>query len=312
MKPRLYILVKGAEHFLQWELPFFEQYFEIVDAPSKDAVLFAFGPDVMVAGAEMPALKRVVYILPGFHYYPYFDRIHYYGMSRIIDEAYDLILANPGAIEKTFEGHPRLRICPFAVDITSIKVKRYRTQINSLLHASAPARQKDWTRSRDVMRHTGLPHEVFPPREKGVPQYLWTNFRLYLKARGLIKNAPLLHRGYEAHATLIAKYHEYDGFVHIAAPTPPYYDGKYTATLFEAGLTGAILFWHDTHGHGNDFETIFDLPLEPEAAAREIMEIRRSIDVEAHSRRTVEEIHERLNPAQSIRIRYDAIMEMLA
>ena len=28
--------------------------------------------------------------------------------------------------------------------------------------------------------------------------------------------------------------------------SPSSYDGKYTATLLETGVNGAILFWHDT------------------------------------------------------------------
>lgn len=117
--------------------------------------------------------------------------------------------------------------------------------------------------------------------------------------------------GYESHSVVIEKYHAYDGFVHVAAETPPHVDGKYTATLLEAGLTGCILFWHDTLGLGNDFETVFNLPLDARKAADEILLIRRGIDIESHSKQTSEEIYERVNPQKVMQMRFKKIMEIL-
>jgi hypothetical protein len=120
-------------------------------------------------------------------------------------------------------------------------------------------------------------------------------------------------KGYVSHSRVIRKYQQYDGFVHVAAekPSPVYIDGKYTAALLEAGLTGAILFWHDTLGLGNDLETVFNLPLEPEEAARELRHIRENLDVERHSRLTREEILEKYSPARSISYRAARIKELL-
>jgi hypothetical protein len=102
-----------------------------------------------------------------------------------------------------------------------------------------------------------------------------------------------------------------DGFVHVAAEVPPFVDGKYTATLLEAGLTGAILFWHDTLSLGNDFETVFNLPVEPNTAAAKILEIRSGIHVETHSRLTREEILDRCSPDKVVRMRYERIRLMM-
>lgn len=172
--------------------------------------------------------------------------------------------------------------------------------------------KKDWTRSRDIMLKTRLNYEVFPPRQRGVIERLSLKTRLYLKKKGCLQSAPLLQHGYESHARVVEKYHKYDGFVHVAAETPPYVDGKYTATLLEAGLTGSILFWHDTLGLGNDFETIFDLPLDPILAAQRILQIRDSINIEEHSKQTAKEIYERVNPDHVMKTRSDAIKELLS
>lgn len=311
-KPKLCIHVEKATHFLNWEIPYFKKYFDVVETPSNDSILFVFGPDALASGAKLPARLRVALLFPGFGYNPNHNLIHKYGMERVIDEYYDLIFANPGPIAQAFENSPKLRLCPFSINTDIIGVKQYRKSINNLLHASADYPQKDWTRNKEVMRLTGLPYEVFPPRERTLPQRAWRRVKLRAHQAGIIRNAPLLHMGYENHELVVNKYHEYDSFVHIAAQTPPYVDGKYTATLLEAGLTGAILFWHDTWELGNDFETIFSLPLDPAEAAREIIQIRKNIDVEKHSRRTAEEIRDRVNPDNVMRIRFQAIQEFLS
>jgi len=119
--------------------------------------------------------------------------------------------------------------------------------------------------------------------------------------------------GYASHSATIEKYVEYDGFVHIAKQKQilDRLDGKYTAALLEAGVTGAIIFWHDTYSDGNDFETIFSVSAEPEVAATQIMEIRQNISIEDHSRRTIEEISDRCHPAHIVRRRREAIEGIL-
>lgn len=310
-KTRLYIHIENATHFLKWELPYFKKYFELVDEPSSDAVLFVFGPDALATGAMLPARLRTTLIFPGFSYNPYHNLVHRHGMQRVVDEHYDILFANPGPIAEAFKDCPKLRICPFSVDTDRISVRRFRKSIDSLIHISANYPQKDWTRSRDTMQLTGLKYDVFPPRERSLARRIARRIKNELVDNNRVTNAPLLHAGYDSHDTVIRKYSEYDGFVHIAGETPPFVDGKYTATLLEAGLTGSILFWHDTLGLGNDFETIFSLPKDPQSAAEEILIIRRSIDVETHSRLTAEEVRERVNPDKVMRMRFEAIREML-
>lgn len=310
-KPKLHLHVSEAAHFLSWELPYFKRYFEVVEAPASDTVLFVFGPDMLSSGATLPALVRVAFLVPGFGYNSYFNLVHRLGMQRTIELYYDLVLANPGPIAEVFSGSPKLRLCPYSVNVDGIRPVRYRTRINSLLHASADLPQKDWARSQEVMRQTGLRYEVYPSRKRNLVPDLWYYGGIYMRRRGWLKGSPALNAGYRRHDELIAKYSAYDGFVHIAAQTPPFVDAKYTATLLEAGLTGSILFWHDTLSLGNEFETVFSLPLDPEQAAKEILIIRSSIDVETHSKRTAEEIREHVNIDNVLRVRYEAIRELL-
>jgi hypothetical protein len=112
---------------------------------------------------------------------------------------------------------------------------------------------------------------------------------------------------------VIKKYQQYDGFVHVARDIkhPQLIDGKYTASLIEAGVTGAILFWHDTLQLGNSLETVFSLPLNEKSAAAEIMSIRNSLDVRKHSQRTREEMLDTFNVQKSVRIRAERILEKL-
>ena len=75
-------------------------------------------------------------------------------------------------------------------------------------------------------------------------------------------------------------------------------------------MTGSILFWHDTLNLGNDFESVFAVTADPHAAANEILNIRASINVESHSRRTSEEIYEHVNPNHVMQVRVNAIKEL--
>jgi len=311
MKVHLYLHVGKASHFLSWELPYFKRYFDVVDTPSKDAVLFSFGPDALASGSQLPALKRVALLFPGFGLNPYHEIIHRYGMQKVIDEAYDLVFVNPGPIHEAFKDCKKISVIPFTVNTDMIKVRKYRKSLNSLLHVSANYVQKDWTRSRDIMRITGLRYEVFPPRELSIYRRIKKKMQVMLQKQGIIFSDNIFNNKYEPHSVVIEKYHAYDGFVHVAVETPPFVDAKYTATLLEAGLTGCILFWHDTLGLGNDFETVFDLPSDPQKAAEQILSIRQSIDIQSHSKRTAEEIYERVNPEKVMQVRFEKIMEIL-
>lgn len=310
-KPKLMIHVEQAKHFLEWEMPHFQNYFDVVDTPSENTILFAFGPDAFTSGIQLPASKRVALLFPGFSYNPYYNPVHRYGMLKLIDDHYDLVFVNPGPIHEAFKNHPKIQLCNFSINTDLIGRTTPRTKLTTLLHASADHPQKDWRRSLEVMQLTGLTHEVFPPRDVSRTKQLQLRLMKRIKKLIRIKEAPTVNKLYLSHQHLIEKYRRYDGFVHIAGKTPPLVDGKYTATLLEAGLTGCILFWHDTHELGNDFETIFSLPLDPAHAAREILNIRQNIDVRVHSRRTAEEIYERCNPANSLRIRSEKIYAIL-
>lgn len=313
MKPKIYIHVGKATHFLSWELPYFQKFFNVVDIPGQDTVLFSFGPDALASGAQLPALRRTALLFPGFGYNPYHDLVHRYGMQRIIDESYDLVFVNPGPIHEAFKDRPQIEVIPFSLNTGAIKAKAYRRDLNSLLHVSAQGyAQKDWQRSAEIMRLTGLKHEIFPPRRQGIIQRGKRRLTSELQQRGIIpKDIYLKQHGYVPHSIVIEKYHAYDGFVHIAGETPPYVDGKYTATFLEAGLTGCLLFWHDTLNLGNDFETVFDLPLDSQQAATEILSIRDSIDIYSHSKKTSEEIFEYVNPSKIMRIRFESIQGIL-
>ncbi len=166
------------------------------------------------------------------------------------------------------------------------------------------------------MEFTGLRWEVFPPRgSQREPKV--DRMKRKVNAVSRLLGCPdvfrLMPQGYVSHRTVAKKYQQFDGFVHVAAeyPSPIYLDGKYTASLLEAGLTGAILFWHDTFGLGNDFETIFDLALDPRDAAQTILEIRASLDVERHSRRTREEILDRCSPDHVVAQKAARIYDLL-
>ena len=305
-KPKLFIHVDSASHFLSWELPYFARYFDLANSPGNDTIVFAFGPDVFESAILLPAKMRVALLFPGFGLNPYHNLVHKYGMRHIIEKHYDLVFANPGPTAAAFEDCIKLRLCSFSVNTDLIKFQKSRTGLNALIHISNRHFQKDWTRSRDIMRMTGLRYEVFPHPVR---------FRLNWARQRLLRrlfNRKMYHvPGYIAHSVLARKYQQNDGFVHVAAEKPPVVDGKYTATLLEAGLTGCLLFWHDTLGMGNDFETVFDLPLDPRKAADEILQIRKSVNVPIHSRRTAEEIYEYVNPDRVMKTRFEAIKEFL-
>ncbi|HEY8558970.1 MAG TPA: hypothetical protein VIL74_01105 [Pyrinomonadaceae bacterium] len=320
MKTKLKIFVSKAPlYFLKWELPYFEKEFKLVDEPGEDTVSLAFGPDVLEECASSPALKRAAFLFPFYNYNPYHDLSYREKVLALIENFYDAVFVNPGPINQALSTCGKLFSHPFSVDVDKIrKMKRVRKTVGSLIHVSADSPQKDWERSQKVMQLTGLPYEIFPPRRQPdqkvtfKERVLWRYNKYIVKA---LKPAEALRKtlGYADHLTTIKKYVEYDGFVHIAAKKPDklHLDGKYTAALLEAGVTGAIIFWHDTFGLGNDFETIFALSKEPQTAAREILEIKDRIVAEKHSARTSEEISERCHPQKIVRFRRRVIESIL-
>lgn len=322
LKPKLHVVVGGAVHFWRWEWPFFEQVFEIVEKPHPQAVLLAFGPDVFEAAAVMPAQRRVAVLFPGFGCNPYHNLDYRQRALDLIDRRYDRVFVNPGPLDVAYRSSPKTVLCPFSLDTALVQCRCPRTRLDSLLHVSADYPQKDWPRSQEVMRRTGLRHEVFPPREtrRGLRQAALALSRTltqrannWLERRRVAFRFRALPEQYVKHSTVVKKYQAYDGFVHVAEeiPHPLHVDGKYTACLLEAGLTGAILFWHDTLNLGNNLETVFDLPVDPERAAQRILEIRSCLDVVRHSRRTRDEIMDKFNPERSVGFRCRKILELL-
>ena len=311
MKPKLHFVVRGATHFLSYERPYFEQYFDLVSRPGPDTIVFGYGPDAFDIPPTLPARLRVAYVLPGYGPSPLYDEDRRAHLLDTIDASYDLAFTNPGPIYEALKSSPKVVTHLFAAKVSIARRFRPRARIDSLVHVSGEQPQKDSARSEQIMALTGLRHELFPPRTAYTPmQQRMYRFRKWLRKHEL--PAPMfLHPGYARHGTVVKKYLEYDGFVHVAGEVPPYSDGKYTASFLEAGLTGSILFWHDTLGLGNDLETVFDLPLDPPPAAPRILEIRDSLDVAAHSRRTSEDIREKFDPDAITRFRYEQIAARL-
>jgi hypothetical protein len=313
-KPKLYIHVGRATHFLKWELPEFKKYFTIVDNPSKDVILLSFGPDILQEAERLPALKRFAVLFPGFGRNPVYN-LNLRAKQIALLSNFDQVFINPGPLEIAYTGLDNITFYPFSVDINFIKMKKYRTGIDSLIHISNDGAQKDWPRSEAVMKLTGLKYEVYPPREKKVydHQESFNNFKNTVRGLLRLKKKKYLPYGYVSHSAILKKYQEYDGFVHIASDVkhPALLDGKYTASLIEAGVTGAILFWHDTFELGNGLKTVFNLPADPQKAAEEILRIRKSLDVEKHSRLTRQEMIEKFNPEVSVRIRAEKILSLL-
>jgi hypothetical protein len=302
-RPRLHIHVGDATHFLRWELPVFARYFELANAPDADTILLAYGPDVVWTAARLPAKSRMAYLFPGFGYNPYHNLRMRSEATAALSTEYQAVFVNPGPLQVAYSELPHLYVCPFSVDTSLVRLKQVRTSLDSLIHISSRAPQKDYRRSQRVMQLTSLHHEVFPTEE-------------LIQERAAVciaeHNTAFEGAGYLPHEQIVEKYHASDGFVHIASEIvdPQFLDGKYTATLLEAGVTGAILFWHDTFNLGNDFETIFALPSDPEAAARMILEIRQRLDVADRSRRTHEEIVDRCNPDSAVGMRCRLMFEV--
>lgn len=309
----LHIHVGQASHFLRWELPIWASHFHLVPAPDPSALLLSFGPDALFEAARMPASGRFANLFPGFGANPLHNRELRARHLQVLDESFAGVFINPGPLQLAYNDLPHVILYPFSVDTASIPFS-VRHRIESLLHASADYPQKDIERNQAVMQATGLSFEVFPPRRAsrwnrgGLPYRLeGAALRTASHAGALLhlKQTSPQHAGYEPHQLLYDKYLSHDAFVHVAADIrhPLYIDGKYTATLMEAAISGALVFWHDTFALGNDLETVFTLPEEPKAAAAEILKVRGTVDVESHSRSTRAEFLDRFDPHRSVAIR---------
>lgn len=312
-KPKLYLHISRATHFFEWERPEFKKYFKLVDQPKKDVPLLSFGPDVIEQASKLPATKRFAVMFPGFGHNPLHNLENRKLHRRLIKESFEKVFINYGPLEIAYKGLDNVCIYPFSVDVEKVGFKHYRDKIESLLHVSNDGPQKDWRRSEAIMRKTGLKNEVYPPRKPSFYRkeiFLNNTGKIFRKALRLSKKNYLPY-GYVSHEKIIKKYHKFDGFVHIADEIkhPKVLDGKYTASLIEAGVTGAILFWHDTFGLGNNLETIFNLPVDVDKAAKEITQIRKSIDVNKHSRLTREEIVDTFNKTVSVKARVEIILK---
>lgn len=311
---------EGAAFFLKWELPYLKREFKIVSEAGPDVVLMSFAPYDLAEFIEIPALRRVAYLVPGY-VNPYYNEEQKSSLLKLIDEHYDLVFVNPGPIKIALSSSDKLVTHPFSVDVDNLRAAaKARRSINSLLHVSADAPQKDWKRSEKIMKLTGLPYEVFPSRENkestkpvSLKDRIAWRYNKYIVGSISPTTAFRRNMGYVSHAKTIRKYAEHDGFVHIAKPKRliDRLDGKYTAALLEAAATGAITFWHDSYKDGNDFDTIFSMPSDPEEAAADVLKIRGSIDIRRHSKTTMEEIGDRCHPERICRARKIAIEKVV-
>jgi len=313
--PELYLHVRKAAHFLAWERPQFAKHFTLVDAPSPSALLLSFGPDVLEEAARLPARARFAVLFPGFSFNPLRNETTRREQLALIDEHFAQAFINPGPLELAYAGASKISFYPFSIDLALVGAGRVRTRLDSLLHVSHDNPQKDWQRSEAIMTRTGLAMEVFPPRD---PLELERHARALDRANRIRRLSFRAARdrlpvGYYGHRQTVATYYRHDGFVHVARDVkhPEFIDGKYTASLMEAGATGAIVFWHDSYGLGNGLETVFELPLDTRLAAERLLEIRGSLDVARHSALTREEMMDTFSPQRSVSARATRMLELV-
>jgi len=316
-KQKLYIHTGRATHFLSWEIPEFKRHFILVRQPHKDVPLLCFGPDVLREASLLPASKKFAVLFPGFGHNPLYNKELLESQTKIITQKYDHVFINKGPLQIAYKDLPedKISIYPFSIDTTLFKESRIRSEVKTLLHVSNDAPQKDWKRSEEIMRRTGLSYDVYPPRIENVGEDRVRREAIVNKLRRLwgqkIKQS--LPVGYVSHEDVIEKYYNHDGFVHVAQDihSRVHIDGKYTASFIEAGMSGAILFWHDTFNLGNDLKTVFELPLDPEEAAKRILDIVDGLNVKEHSLATRNEMLETFNPEASVRVRAEKIKSLL-
>lgn len=310
-KPKLYIHVGEATHFLRWELPEFAKYFELVSNPDKNTLLLVFGPDVLEDALRLPALKRYAVLFPGFGYNPLYNDHIRDNQSELITQ-YDLVFINPGPLEIAYKDLRNIVFYPFSIDTKKIKYSKPRNQVKNIIHVSSDYPQKDWKRSEEIMKKTGLKWEVYPNRNQtnSIAKKVFIKLLKSAYAVTKLNIFKLPPKGYVRHSDVIKKYNKNDAFIHVARDIkdPIYVDGKYTATLIEAGLSGCIIFWHDTLNLGNTLETVFELPLDTNKAASLIKRTVNSINIREHSLKTHKEMLDKFNPVISVRVRAEAIL----
>src|SRR4051812_29361228 len=120
-KIKLRLLVaEGADYFLRWELPYFQRHFELVSEPADDVVLMNFAPRKLGLDLELPALKRVVVLMPGY-VNPYYDLEQRAEMLDMLEKHYDLALVNPGPLEIALSSCTKVISHPFSVDIDTLR-----------------------------------------------------------------------------------------------------------------------------------------------------------------------------------------------
>ena len=313
--PDLYIHVGQATHFLEWEWAEFSKHFNIVQEPSVSTILLAFGPDVLESSTELPALKRCIVLFPGFGYNPLHDLELRKKQRDVIKNNYDIVFINPGPLEIAYKGIQNVKYYPFSVNEKMFKKTKARKRVDKIIHISNDSPQKDWQRSERVMKKTGIPYEVFPPRGQIFFEKRQKNNEKKNRIRNVLglESKKYMPYGYVEHDTIIKKYYSSDAFVHIAGEinNKLYLDGKYTASLIEAGMTGCIIFWHDTYNLGNTLKTVFSVSSSEEIAAKEIKDILSKIDIGKHSNATRREMIDTHNVGNSVKIRAELIKKLL-
>jgi hypothetical protein len=316
IKPKLYIHTGRATHFLSWEIKEFKKHFRLVDAPSSTTALLSFGPDILREASGLPASKRFAVLFPGFGHNPLYNHDLLPSQLKIINQKFEHIFINKGPLELAYKSldKEKVSLYPFSIDTSILGKFHPRSSLQSLLHVSNDAPQKDWRRSEAIMSKTGLKHEVYPPRDISIGLSK-TNHKNSTNSRTKAGDGPkpTMPSGYVDHNDVIEKYKQYDGFVHVARDIKDrvHIDGKYTASLIEAGATGAILFWHDTFQLGNDIETVIELPLDEDEAAAKILNISKTLDIKKHSKLTRREILGKFNVKKSVAVRAKKIKELL-
>ena len=313
--PDLYIHVGQATHFLEWECEEFSKHFNVVQEPSATTILLAFGPDVLEDSVDLPALKRCIVLFPGFGYNPLHDLDLRKKQREMIKKHYDMVFINPGPLEIAYKGLDNVKHYPFSVNEKMFKKAKARKRSNKIIHISNDSPQKDWQRSERIMKKMDMTYEVFPPRNQVFFEKRQKNNELKNKIRSMagLKKKKYMPYGYVEHAEIIKKYYSSDVFIHIAQEIEDklYLDGKYTASLIEAGMSGCIIFWHDTYGLGNTLNTVFNVSANEDMAAKEIQEILRSIDIKEHSKATRSEMMRIHNVGDSVKIRSELIKQLL-
>lgn len=313
VKPELYIHVGEATHFLRWELPEFSKHFKLVDTPSEKTPMLIFGPDVLESSLSLPALKRYAVLFPGFGHNPLYN-MEIKAKHDALLPHYDLVFINPGPLEIAYREHKNIVFYPFSIDIEKVGYEGPRRKVKNIIHISSDYPQKDWGRSAEIMRKTGLKWEVYPKREEdSAVKKVVLRLRKYLYQLTRIPLFELPVHGYVSHDSVVRKYKKSDAFIHAAKDIkdPLFIDGKYTATLIEAGLSGCIVFWHDTFNLGNTLETVFSVSLDPDTAAIQIKSIIAELNVKEHSEKTHQEMLDKFNPENSVRVRAEAIINSL-